>query len=323
MVKSKDQKIKLLREMDLLRQKTDEMNPLTGDEICSYLAEYGISCDIKTLGRDMKFLNEQGFEILDCLVGRKKAYYILDRNFSVPELKILMDAVQAASFITPGKTDSLVKKIAALGGRYNADLLQGNVILFNTKKHSNESIYYNVGTLEEAIRLRKKASFRYFDLNEKGEKIYRKGDWRYRVSPLALIFSDDNYYLMTYHSKFNNILNYRVDRMDHVDIEEERISDEALRKMQGITEYKEQMFLMFGGEKTAVELEFDNSLIGSVFDRFGESVRIKRIDENKLVAYANVQISPTFYGWVFQFGDKMKILAPDTVSKAFDEMKHY
>ena len=304
--------------MDLLRQKTDEMNPLTGEEICSYLAEYGISCDIKTLGRDMKFLNEQGFEVLDCMVGRKKAYYILDRNFSVPELKILMDAVQAASFITPGKTDNLIKKIAALGGRYNEDLLQGNVILFNTKKHSNESIYYNVGTLEEAIRLRKKASFRYFDLNEKGEKIYRKGDWRYRVSPLALIFSDDNYYLMTYHSKFKNILNYRVDRMDHVDIEEEWISDEALRKMQGITEYKEQMFLMFGGEKTGVELEFDNSLIGSVFDRFGEHVRIKRIDENKLVAYVNVQISPTFYGWVFQFGDKMKILSPENVKTEFN-----
>ena len=321
MSKSKDQKIKLLRIMDLLRQKTDEMNPLTGDEICTYLAECGISCDIKTLGRDMKFLNEQGFEVLHCTIGRKKAYYILDRNFSVPELKILMDAIQAATFITPGKTDNLVKKISALGGRYNSDLLQDNVILFNTKKHSNESIYYNVGTLEEAIRLRKKASFRYFDLNEKGEKVYRKGDWRYRVSPLALIFSDDNYYLMTYHSKFNNILNYRVDRMDHVDIEEEPISDEALRKMQGITEYKEQMFLMFGGEKTKVELQFDNSLIGPVFDRFGEHVRIKRIDENTLIATANVQISPTFYGWVFQFGEKMKILSPENVLQTFEKMK--
>lgn len=321
MVKSKDQKIKLLREMDLLRQKTDEMNPMTGEAICAYLAEHGISCDIKTLGRDMKFLNEQGFEVLDCTVGRKKAYYVLDRNFSVPELKILMDAVQAAAFVTPDKTDALVKKISALGGRYTANLLQDNVILFNTKKHSNEAIYYNVGTLEEAIRLRKKASFRYFDLNEKGEKIYRKGNWRYRVSPLALIFSDDNYYLMTYHSKFNNILNYRVDRMDHVDIEEEQISDDALRKMQGITAYKEQMFLMFGGEKTKVELQFDNSLIGSVFDRFGENVRIRRIDENTLIATANVQVSPTFYGWVFQFGNKMKILSPDAVQQAFRRMK--
>lgn len=318
MPKSKDQKIKLLRLMELLRQKTDDMNPLTGEEICSYLADYGISCDIKTLGRDIKFLNEQGFEILSCPVGRKKGYFILDRNFSVPELKILIDAVQAASFITPKKTDELIEKIAALGGRFQESLLRESIIYFNTKKHSNESIYYNVDTLEEAIRLRKKASFFYFDLNEKGEKVYRKNKWRYTVSPLALIFSDDNYYLMTYHDKIDIIVSYRVDRMEQVDMEAEQIKNAAYQKTKSITEYKQQMFQMFGGEKKCVELEFDQSLIGAVFDRFGEGVQMKRMDDTTLIARVNVQISPTFFGWVFQFAGKMKILSPESVLKEYE-----
>lgn len=321
MVKSGDQKIKLLRIMELLRQETDEMSPMTGDEICERLAKNGISCDIKTLGRDIKYLNSQGYEVFDCPVGRKKGYYVVDRSFDVPELKILIDAVQAASFIPPKKTEILIDKIASLGGGYMSNLLQDNIVCFNTKKHSNESIYYNVGTLEEAIRLRKKASFYYFDLNENGEKVYRKEKWRYKVSPLALIFSDDNYYLMTYYGKIDRIVNYRVDRMDHVDVEDEYLNDAALLKMDNITEYKEQMFLMFGGEKTRVELEFDNSLIGAVIDRFGEGVHIKRINETTLTASADVQVSPTFFGWVFQFGEKMRITEPENIKKEFENMK--
>ncbi|MDO5445906.1 MAG: helix-turn-helix domain-containing protein [Eubacteriales bacterium] len=138
------QKIKLLRLMELLRQETDENHPITTSEICRRLGEMGISCERRTVGKDMKLLQSQGFEIMSELKGHENSYWIADRSFELPELKILMDAVQAALFIPEDKTEDLLKKIAALGGTHQAELLQGNLVHFNTRKHSNRSVYYNI-----------------------------------------------------------------------------------------------------------------------------------------------------------------------------------
>lgn len=317
--KSPLQKAKLLRLYEILTQNSDEKHPLTSDELCERLVALGISCDKRTLRRDMQTLNDQGYEVMGCMIGHKKAYYIEDRNFCVPELKILIDAVQAASFITEKKTKELIAKIAFLGGAVRSEILRSNLVRFNTHKHTNESIYYNVGTLEEAILEKKKASFFYFDLNENGERVYRKDKWRYTVYPLALIFVDDNYYLMTYHSKKGSIVNYRVDRMEQVKKEEDLMSDEALAKMSEITEYTEQAFLMYSGDKETVTLEFDDCLIGVICDRFGEETKMIRTGEHTIVATVSVQISPTFWGWLFQFAGKMKILSPASVADKYRE----
>ena len=171
--KSAPNKIKLLKLLEILRQETDEAHPLTTKELTERLEKAGIGCDRRTLSNDIAVLNANGYEVMSEMVGHDKGYYVEDRNFSLPELKILIDAVQAAAFITDKKTNELIGKIASMGGSHRAELLTQNLVCFNTRKHSNESIYYNVGFLETALQQGKKVSFFYFDLNENGEKQYR------------------------------------------------------------------------------------------------------------------------------------------------------
>ena len=185
MVQDNYRKIKLLKLLELLRSDSDEQNPMTTSHLCGRLEEMGIVCDRRTLSKDIALLNEHGYEIMDTTVGHEKGYYIEDRGFSVPELKILIDAVQASAFITEKKTKELVEKLAVLGGNHRAELLKGNMVCFNTRKHSNEQIFYNVDALEKAIEQQKKVLFRYYTLNEKGEKVYRREGHRYVVEPVA------------------------------------------------------------------------------------------------------------------------------------------
>lgn len=317
MKKSNLQKMKLLFLMEMLRQDSDERNPLTTKEICARLLEKGISCDRRTLAKDMQLLNEQGYEIMHRMCGHEKGYYIDDRSFSVPELKILIDAVQAASFITPEKSAQMIGKVAALGGSNCAEVLQRNMVCFNTRKHCNESIYYNVDALEQALLHNTKASFCYFDLDENRQRVYRKNKQRYVVDPVALVFLEDNYYLMCYTPKYRAITNYRVDRMEAVLAENEPVCREAIMPRENVGAYTEQMFRMFGGEPRTVTIQFSRSLIGAVYDKFGEDITMKKIDDDTCQANLTVRISPTFWGWLFQFGDKMELLAPSDVVSEF------
>ena len=310
------QKIKLLKIMEILRQETDEEHPMTKVELAARLVAMKVSCSPRSLIRDIKLLNEQGYEIMERLIGHEKAYFVCDRSFSVPELKILIDAVQAASFVTNKKTGELIDKIAALGGSHKADILKSNMVYFNTRKHSNESIYYNVGFLEDAIQQQKKVIFYYFDLNENGEKVYRNGHHHYVVEPIALIFNEDNYYLMVYSSRHNGTANYRVDRMDHVEIIDEDITENALALRDSVDCCTEQMFKMYGGQPVDVVLEFDDKLIGVVYDKFGEDTKMIRAGD-KCIATVKVQISPVFWGWLFQFGRQMIVISPAEVAEEY------
>lgn len=310
MAKSNLQKMKLLLLMKMLHQESDEEHLLTTKEICARLSDLGISCDRRTLAKDMQVLNEFDFEIMARMVGHEKGYYVDDRHFSTPELKILIDAVHAASFITPDKSDALIEKIASLNSVHQGQILRNGMVQFNTRKHFNESIYYNVDTLERALMENRKVSFLYFDLDENRRRVYRKEKQRYMVDPVALVFLEDNYYLMCYTPKYRAITNYRVDRMDLVEMETSSICAEATYARENVGSYTEQMFKMFGGEEKRVTLQFDRSLIGAVYDKFSEGVRMVSVDENTCKAYLTVRLSPTFYGWLFQFGDKMRLLEP-------------
>lgn len=310
------QKYKLQKLLELLRQETDEQHPLSTSQICNKLGQMGISCERRTLTKDIAVLNELGYEVMWNWVGKEKGYYIEDRSFSVPELKILIDAVQAASFVTEKKTAELIGKIAALGGSHKADILKSNMVCFNTRKHSNESIYYNVGFLEDAIQQQKKVIFYYYDLNENGEKVYRREHHHYVVEPIALVFNDDNYYLMVYSAKHDSTANYRVDRMDHVEIVDEAISEKALTLREGIDSYTEQAFKIYGGQLVDVVLEFVDKLIGVVYDKFGEDTKMIRAGD-KCIATVKVQISPVFWGWLFQFGRQMIVISPAEVAEEY------
>ena len=313
MVQDNYRKIKLLKLLELLRSDSDESNPMTTSDLCGRLEEMGILCDRRTLSKDISLLNEHGYEIMSTTVGHEKGYYIDDRGFSVPELKILIDAVQASSFITEKKTRELVEKLAQLGGNHRAELLKGNLVCFNTRKHTNEQIFYNVDALEQALEQQKKVLFRYFTLNEQGEKVYRRDGHRYVVEPVALVFNEDNYYVITYSDRYDSTVTYRVDRMDGVTVAEDPISEKAVQLRQEMAQYTEQVFKMYGGQPEDVVLEFEDTLVGVVFDKFGENTPMIRVGEKKCVATVKVRVSPTFWGWLFQFAGEMRVLSPQWV----------
>lgn len=319
MARENFRKIKLLKLLEMLRQNTDEQHPMSTSSIISSLAQMEITCDRRTLAQDIATLSDLGYEIMTTTVGHEKAYYVEDRNFSIPELKILIDAVHASSFITEKKSEELINKIASLAGSHRAEVLKRNMVCFNTRKHSNERIFYNVNDLEDAILGQKKVLFRYFDLNEIGERVYRRDGHRYVVEPIALVFNEDNYYLTCYSSRHDSTSNYRIDRMDSVEVIDEDCCEKAIALRDQVATYTEQAFKMFGGQLEDIVLEFDRGLIGVVYDKFGESVKMMPSGENKIIATVKVMISPTFWGWLFQFGNQMKIISPSSAVSMYAE----
>ena len=317
MARDNYRKVKLLKLLELLRQHTDEQHPMSTNQVCAAMEEMGIPCDRRIVTQDVAALNELGYEVMSTNVGREKAYYVEDRSFSLPELKILIDAVHASSFITEKKSAELIEKLASLGGVHRAEVLKRNMVCFNTRKHSNEKILYAVDTLEEAILTQRKIIFLYFDRNEKGERVYRRGGHHYVVEPVALVFNEDNYYLTCYSSRHDSTSNYRIDRMDGVEIIEEPCSEKAIALRDQVASYTEQAFKMFGGQLEDVVLEFDRSLIGVVYDKFGEGVHMIPAGEDKCIATVKVRISPTFWGWLFQLAGQMRILSPSWVVEGY------
>jgi len=317
MAKENSQKIKLLKLIELLRQETDEQHPMAASVVCQRLNDMEVACDRRTITRDIQALNDFGYEVMSTMISHERAYYVSDRSFSVPELKILIDAVQAASFVTEKKTAELIQKIANLGGSHSADILQSNMVCFNTRKHHNESIYYNVDFLENAIEQKKKVIFRYFDLNENGQKVYRRDGHHYVVEPIALVFNEDNYYMVCYSAKHDGTANYRIDRMDAVEIVDEHICEKAIALRSSVDCFTEQAFKMYGGQPVDITIQFSDKLIGVVYDKFGEDTKMVRINENECVASVMVQISPTFWGWLFQFGKQMVVVSPPEVTKEY------
>ena len=313
------QKIKLLKLYEILRQHTDEDRPLSTNQLCSMLEAEGITCDRRTLAEDIDILNANGFEVLRRRTRYAMLFYIVDRRFDMAEVKILIDAIQAASFITPQKTLELTDKVASLAGSHKATVLKKNLVTFNTRKHTNEAIYYTVDALENALQQKCRASFRYFDLNEHNERVFRKDGERYLVNPVGLVYHEDNYYLVTYHEVHEATVNYRVDRMADVLLEDEPVAEQAITLSSELGVYTERIFKMFNGPQASVELQFERKLIDAIHDKFGECVEIIVCKRGLCIATVQVLLSPVFFGWCFQFGKSMKILSPDFVAAEMKE----
>ena len=317
------QKIKLLKLYELLRSETDPDHPISRIELCRRLNEMNISSNVRTLSLDIEVLRDNGYQIDSYLKNKERLYYVPEPELTLPEMKILIDAVQAASFITEKQTAELVEKVAALGGSHRAELIKKNIVRFNTRKHTNESVFATVEQIEEAISRRRQIAFNYFHLDRRAGRVFRTDEEgevkRYQVEPVALIFSEDNYYLMAYSQKHpESTANYRVDRIANVEVlKKEKLSKEALAKRRTAARYTKQVFKMFGGEEENVVLRFDSSLIEPVFDKFGEKTKIKAVDGDTCEAKVRVQISPTFFGWLAQFGGKMQIAEPEGVREKY------
>ncbi len=310
MAKSSGQKLKILYIMDYLLRNTDEEHPASLAELTAYLEKQEISVRRKTLYDDIDTLRAFGMDIIMTNTGRNYGYYVASRDFELPELKLLVDSVQASKFITQKKTVSLIGKIEKLTSVHRAKALQGQVFVKNRIKTMNESIYYNVDELHGAIADRVKIRFKYFEFTpDKQRRFRRNGDW-YVASPYALTWDDENYYLVAYDSDAGHIKHYRVDKMASISaIAEPRDGEDAFNATD-MGAYTRSVFGMFAGEPETVLMRFENHLAGAVIDRLGQEVMTIPDGSDHFTVSARVVPSPQFFAWVFGFGAGAQILGP-------------
>lgn len=320
MEKDRNRKLKLLKLLELLRQETDEQHPMKTTDICQRLESMDISCDRRILASEIQTLCDQGYEIQQCQMGRAKGYFIADRAFSMPELRMLLDAVEASQLLTEKKTQELKNKIVSLSSDKQAEFLKSSIVRFNSAKSTNERIYYTIEALEEAIRKKKKVTIRYFHLNEHREKVYRSENGIHTVEPIALVYNNDKYYLTCYNPVADKNYNYRLDRIEWVEILKEKISKNAIIRSRSVAKYNAQVFKMYGGETAKVTLAFDARMIDYIYEKFGIDTKIQSCEDGSFTAKIEVQLSPTFWGWLFQFTGQMRITAPKWACDEYTEM---
>ncbi len=317
MANENSNKIKLLKLWELLKAESDEDRPLSTTVLIGRLKEMGISCDRRTLYADINTLKSFGYEIEKTRVGHACGYYVPERSFSVPELRILLDAVQAASFVTEKKTELLIEKIAALGGSYRAELMRKNCSSSNLAKHKNEHVLYSLSEIEDAITAGKKVSFCYYQHSVEGVLTVRNDGERYVVNPLATVFRDDNSYLLAYQTGKRFVKSYRIDRMREVKVEKQNITDREFAAKFDVRKFRMEAFQMFNGKPEKVMLVAEEELVNVIVDKFGEDVNIQRREDGKIVVTEEVCISPIFFGWCLSFGKKLKLVGPKSVRNEF------
>ena len=313
--KGENQKLKMLYLVQLFSRETDDTHKLTMPEIITKLAAEGVNADRKTLYQDFEELRRFGFDIISEKDGRNFYYYLGSRDFELPELKLLVDSVQSAKFITDKKSAQLIKKLESLVSKYEGSQLHRQVIISGRVKTMNESIYYNVDKIHAAIGEDRQIRFKYFDWNLKKEMEPRyDGKW-YRLSPWALMWDDEKYYLVAYDSKHETIIHYRVDKMTQIGIlDEKREGHEAFRKF-NIAHYTNTLFGMFAGDETKVTIEAENRLISVFIDRFGKDIIIAPIDDDHFRTTVTVAVSKQFFGWIMGIDGEVRVVAPDSVVK--------
>ncbi|NCA68236.1 MAG: WYL domain-containing protein [Clostridia bacterium] len=318
MPRSSNHKLKLLYLTKILTEKTDAAHPLTLTEIQSYLEGYDIYAERKSLYDDFEALRRFGADV-EIKHGTVAAYYMASRTFQLPELKLLVDAVQSSKFITKKKSAELIEKLSSLASEHEKLLLNRQVYVANRVKTFNEEVYYNVDAIHEAIGENKKIAFQYYEWTVKKEKRLRHDGALYTISPWAMTWDDDNYYMIGYDSEAGIIKHFRVDKMTSVKLLDELRdgSDKFGNIDMGL--YSKQVFGMYGGEREMVTLECDNQIAGVIIDTFGkETVFFGNGD--RFLININVAVSPTFLSWVFGFGDRMKIVSPQSVVNEFKDL---
>ena len=316
MPRESSQKLKLLYVMLYLLRSSDEAHPVTVQQIIDFLSGEGIPAERKSIYDDVEALRRFGLDIIQVKIGRQSGYYVGSRDFELPELKLLVDSVQSSKFITHKKTLSLIRKIESLASVYEAQLLSRQVYVKNRIKTMNESIYYNVDEIHTGIARDRQIRFRYFDYTVQKERRFRRDGGYYVVSPFALTWDDENYYLVAYDSAAAMIKHFRVDKMLDIGIlDEARDGRESFAALD-MAEYAKKVFGMFSGREERVRMRFDNQLVGAVLDRLGREAMLIPDGESHFTVTAQVEVSPQFFAWVSGFGRLAQILGPEHVVRA-------
>ena len=293
-----NQKLKMLYLVKIFSEETDDSHALSLQEIVDRLEAYGVNAERKTLYKDFGELEKFGLEILSEQSGRNVLYHLATRRFELPELKLLVDAVQGSRFITEKKSRQLIKKLESLASIHEAQRLQRQVLITGRIKAMNESIFYNVDMLHEAINADRQIRFQYFQWNVRREQELRHGGEWYRISPWCLLWDDENYYLVAYDANDRKIKHYRVDKI--------------LQEFDA-AKYTRSLFGMYGGKLTRVTLEGRSDMVGPLIDRFGRDITIQPIDDDTFTASVEVSASRHFIAWIIALGDGVRITGPKSL----------
>lgn len=317
--KGDHQKLKMLYLAKIFLKETDAQHALTMPEIIDKLSLCGVNADRKTLYLDFEELRDFGIDIAAERAGRSCRYRLANRDFELPELKLLVDSVQSSKFITDKKSNELIRKLESLASKYDAKLLQRQVIISGRVKTMNESIYHNVDKLHDAINAGCQIRFIYFQWNIKKQMAVRKDGAWYQISPWALMWNDGYYYLVAYDANENMIKHYRVDKMMKICVVDEKRKGQELFRKFSTPRYYKSLFGMNSGKETNVTLEAANHMAGILIDRFGKDIFIDRKDEDHFRTTVNVTVSSSFLGWIMSLGEDIRIVYPKSV---VDMMAH-
>ena len=317
MPKSDNQKLKILYIHDYLLRNSHEKHPIRAAELIEMLErQHNILCERKTVYSDIAALQDYGVDIVS-IPGKSGGYYIASRNFELPELKLLIDAVQSSRFLTEKKSRELIEKLCKECSIHEAKVMRRDVVVSGRVKNMNETIYYNVDAIQEAIAQNSVIRFRYFDWGIDGKRHYRNKS--YEASPYGLCQDHENCYLLA-HSDRHGVTSYRVDRMSDIELTATPRTPCPELTGKALTEHANRLFQMYSGEMTDVKLRFHRSLVNVVIDRFGSDIILIPDGEEHFVFTVNVAVSPMFLSWVIGFGSKAKILHPTSVIDACRQM---
>ena len=321
MPRGKNQKRKLFVLLRFLRSESDEQHPVTMRQLLAALEREDITAERKSVYDDLETLRELGYDVIQT-EEQPAGYFLGAREFELAELKLLVDAVQSSRFLTEKKSRDLIDKLERLESRWQAGALRRQVHVADRVKTMNESVYYSIDTLHAAISQEKRVSFRYFEwvVPEDGSSFrrqFRHGGAKYCVSPWALMWDNQNYYLVAYDGAAGRIKHYRFDKLDSLSLEDmPREGQEAFADLD-LARYAKSVFGMYGGELRYVGLRFASSLAGAVADRFGADVLLARDGADAFRVTVPVAVSPQFFGWLAGFGSRAQLLSPPDVAQSY------
>ena len=319
-MRGKNQKLKLLYLAKIMQEQTDDTHGLTMPQIIKELEKYDIEAQRKSIYDDLAALNDFGIEIIKQLVGNKTYYYCGTRDFELAELHIIIDAIASSKFITTKKSKELIEKLEHMASNYDAKLIDRDVYVSNRVKNMNESIFYTVDAIQYAIANNHRIKFQYYSWNVDGEMELRHNGAFYDISPWALLWDDENYYLVGYDKKADEFKHYRVDKMLHTEETDQRRQGKVKFDKLDKELYTKKHFRMFGGKEERVTLLCKNEMANVIIDQFGKETNLMRVDDEHFEARVDVVVSDQFLGWIISLGGKVRVVGPDDVKKKIIEL---
>ena len=320
MPRGSNQKFEFTYLMKIMVEKTDDEHSLTMPQILEELEKYEVSAERKSIYEDFKDMSKLGIDVIKEQRGRETFYHIAGREFELAEVKLLIDAVQSAKFITQKKSKSLISKVKNFVSEHQAKQLQRQIVINDRVKTMNESVYYNVDDIHTAINQNRKIKFKYYKWDIDKKLVERHGGSYFIVSPWALLWDDENYYMIAFDDWDNKIKHYRVDKMMYIEVgNDERAGKEEFKNFD-MAKYSKATFGMYHGEKTKVCIKFANHMCGVFIDRFGKDTLFRKIDENHSELIVDINVSPQFFGWIFSLGNDVEIVSPREV---VNELREY